>query len=70
MLVNPNPLIGFILTPAEGYSFRTNQCGLSVDNVLAYNIVLLNGTIATASEEDRDDLFGALKVWPPWNYCD
>lgn len=50
---------GFLL--GGGYSFRTNQYGLAVDNVVAYNLVLPNGTIATASGDKCDDLFWALK---------
>ncbi|KAH7886192.1 hypothetical protein F5I97DRAFT_1229441 [Phlebopus sp. FC_14] len=48
------------LTLGGGYSWHTNQYGLTVDTVEAFQLVLPNGTVTdvTASEED---LFFALK---------
>ena len=53
-----------------GYSFKTNQYGLGVDNIVAYNIVLPNGTPVTATEDEWEDLFFALKVPSLHNYGD
>lgn len=44
-----------------GYSWLTNQYGLTVDNILAYELVLPNGTVTTV-DESVPDLFFALKV--------
>ena len=45
-----------------GYSYKTNQYGLAVDNVVAHNVVLPDGTAVTATEDEYKDLFWALKV--------
>lgn len=45
----------------EGYSWKTNQYGLTVDNVVAYELVLPSGTITKVSESSEPDLFFALK---------
>ena len=45
-----------------GYSFRTNQYGLAADNVVAYNVVLPDGTPVTATKDKCEELFWALKV--------
>lgn len=60
-----NTLIRTFDARISGYSFRTNQYGLSVDSVVAYNLVLPNGTIVTASEDECPELLWALKVWLP-----
>ena len=44
-----------------GYSFKTNQFGLAIDNIAAYNLVLPNGTIKTVTSQD-EDLWFALRV--------
>ena len=44
-----------------GYSFLSNQYGLTVDTVRAYELVLPNGTVTNVTESDSD-LFWALKV--------
>ncbi|KAJ4388552.1 hypothetical protein N0V93_006010 [Gnomoniopsis smithogilvyi] len=50
---------GFTL--GGGYSWKTNQFGLTSDTVKLYNIVLTNGTITTASADTNPDLFWALQ---------
>ncbi|KAH8912102.1 FAD-binding domain-containing protein [Coniochaeta sp. PMI_546] len=50
---------GFTL--GGGYSWKTNQYGLTCDTVKSYNVVLSNGTITRASKTENDDLFFALK---------
>jgi FAD/FMN-containing dehydrogenase len=44
-----------------GYSWKTNQYGLAVDNVVAYELVLPNGRVKVVTEQDKD-LWFALKV--------
>ena len=45
-----------------GYSWKTNQYGLTVDNLSGYELVLPNGTVATVTESSFPDLFWGLKV--------
>ncbi|ROW05742.1 hypothetical protein VMCG_05184 [Cytospora schulzeri] len=49
------------LTLGGGFSWKTNQYGLTCDTVLSYNVVLPNGTITTASSDTNPDLYFALK---------
>lgn len=44
-----------------GYSWLTNQYGLTVDNIVGYELVLPNGTVTTV-DASVPDLFFALKV--------
>ncbi|KAL4974602.1 hypothetical protein BDW66DRAFT_139562 [Aspergillus desertorum] len=44
-----------------GLSYFANQYGLACDNVLAFEVVLSNGTIITANGTTNTDLFRALK---------
>lgn len=44
-----------------GYSFMSNQYGLTIDTVRAFELVLPNGTVTNVTESDAD-LFWALKV--------
>ncbi|KAI0043441.1 FAD-binding domain-containing protein [Auriscalpium vulgare] len=48
------------VTLGGGYSWKTNQYGLAVDNVVSYNLVLPNGTVATVTSADAD-LWFALR---------
>ncbi len=41
----------------------TNERGLTVDNIVSYQLVLPNGTVTTV-DENVPDLFFALKVKP------
>lgn len=43
-----------------GYSWLTNERGLTVDNIVSYQLVLPNGTVTTV-DENVPDLFFALK---------
>ena len=45
----------------EGFSYKSNQYGLSVDNVMVYDLVLPNGTITSVTSNDSD-LWFALRV--------
>ncbi|RPD60650.1 FAD-binding domain-containing protein [Lentinus tigrinus ALCF2SS1-7] len=50
---------GFTL--GGGYSWKTNQYGLTVDNLSGYELVLPNGTVTTVTESSYPDLFWGLK---------
>ncbi len=47
---------------SEGYSWLSNQYGLALDNVVAYELVVPNATVVTVTEENDPDLFFSLKV--------
>ncbi|KAJ7718604.1 glucooligosaccharide oxidase [Mycena maculata] len=44
-----------------GFGFTSRMWGLTLDNILSINLVLANGTIATASKDINPDLFWALR---------
>ncbi|KAK0229779.1 FAD-binding domain-containing protein [Armillaria nabsnona] len=50
---------GFTL--GGGYSWLSNQYGLAIDNVVAYELVVPNGTAVTVTEGSDPDLFFSLK---------
>ncbi|CAE6425123.1 unnamed protein product [Rhizoctonia solani] len=50
---------GFTL--GGGYSWLSNQYGLTIDTITAFEVVLPNGTITTATETQNPDLFFGLK---------
>ncbi|QRW25529.1 FAD-binding domain protein [Rhizoctonia solani] len=50
---------GFTL--GGGYSWLSNQYGLTIDTVTAFELVLPNGTLTTATETKNPDLFFGLK---------
>ncbi|KAJ6533798.1 FAD dependent oxidoreductase [Mycena vulgaris] len=50
---------GFTL--GGGYSWKTNQFGLTVDNVVAYELVKPNGHIVNVTASSEPDLFFGLK---------
>ena len=41
-----------------GYSYKTSQYGLGVDNVAGYELVLPNGTVRYVTSKDEDLWFG------------
>jgi FAD/FMN-containing dehydrogenase len=45
-----------------GYSLKTNQYGLGIDNILGFRIVLPNGAIEDVTEQSNKELFEAVKV--------
>jgi FAD/FMN-containing dehydrogenase len=49
------------LKNAAGYSWKTNQYGLAMDNVMEFELVLPNGQIKVVTEQDKD-LWFALRV--------
>ncbi|KAM7194430.1 hypothetical protein V8F20_007956 [Naviculisporaceae sp. PSN 640] len=56
----PGPGVGGF-TLGGGYSWKTNQFGLTVDTVKSFDVVLPNGTATKASASQNPDLFWALK---------
>ena len=44
-----------------GYSYKTNQYGLAIDTIVAFNLVLPNGTVAYVTQSTHPDLFFGLK---------
>jgi len=44
-----------------GVGHLTRKCGLTIDNILAVDMVLADGSFVTASEEENEDLFWAIR---------
>ena len=68
-LVEVSDLAGIIVTALRilitirpGYSWLSNQYGLSIDNVLAFELVLPTGEVETITETSNADLWFALRV--------
>jgi FAD/FMN-containing dehydrogenase len=49
------------LTLGGGIGHLTRQCGLTIDNLLAVEMVLANGKFVTASAKENSDLFWAVR---------
>ncbi|PIL28886.1 hypothetical protein GSI_08932 [Ganoderma sinense ZZ0214-1] len=52
-------MAGFTL--GGGYSWKTNQYGLTVDTIAGFELVLPDGTVAQVSQDSYPDLFWGLK---------
>jgi hypothetical protein len=50
------------LTIIAGYSWKTNQYGLIVDTVTAFELVKPNGEVVTVTKASDPSLFFGLKV--------
>ena len=53
--------VGLGLALAAGFSYIINDRGLAVDNVAGHRVVLGNGTVVSANENEHADLHWALK---------
>ena len=51
-----------LITLLPGYSYLSNQHGLSLDNVVAMELVLPTGQVKTVTETSNPDLWFALRV--------
>lgn len=49
------------LTLGGGIGFLARTCGLATDNVISMDVVLADGTLVRASEDENPDLFWALR---------
>jgi FAD/FMN-containing dehydrogenase len=49
------------LTLGGGIGHLTRQCGLTIDNLLAVDMVLVDGRFVTANAKDHPDLFWAVR---------
>ena len=49
------------LTLGGGIGHLTRKCGLSIDNLLSVDMVLADGRFVTASAEENEDLFWAVR---------
>ena len=46
----------------EGYAWQTNQYGLAIDNIVAYELVKPNGQVVKVTAQSDAELFFGLKV--------
>jgi FAD/FMN-containing dehydrogenase len=49
------------LTLGGGQGYLTRKYGLSIDNLMEADVVLANGSLVKASEEEHEDLFWAIR---------
>ncbi|THH28905.1 hypothetical protein EUX98_g5277 [Antrodiella citrinella] len=49
------------LSLGGGYSYISNQYGLAIDNIVAYELVLPNGSVKTITNSSNAELFFALR---------
>jgi hypothetical protein len=56
-----SPVVVHANGPQTGYSYKTNQYGLSIDNIVGFNLVLPNSTVVYVTEPTYPDLFFGLK---------
>ncbi|KAJ7577570.1 hypothetical protein C8J56DRAFT_1007243 [Mycena floridula] len=55
------PGVGVGVVLGGGYSWVTDQYGLAIDNIVALDVVLPNGTFVQVTEASQPDLFFGLK---------
>ena len=49
------------LIPGGGVGHLTRKCGLSIDNILGAQVVLADGSVVNANENENEDLYWALR---------
>ena len=54
---------------SSGFSWKTNQHGLTIDTIVGYELVMPNGTITSVTADSDPDLFWGLKVRNPSVNC-
>ena len=54
------------LSLGGGYSWKTDQFGLTIDTIVAYDVVLPTGQQKHVTNASDPDLFFALKVRLEW----
>jgi FAD/FMN-containing dehydrogenase len=58
-IISTTGAAGLIL--GGGIGHLTRRCGLSIDNLLAADVVLADGSVVTADENENEDLFWAIR---------
>jgi FAD/FMN-containing dehydrogenase len=53
--------VGGFITGEGGFSWKTNQYGLTIDTLIQADVVLPNGDIVVASQSSNPDLFFVIK---------
>ena len=54
----------------SGYSWKTNQVGLAIDTIVAYELVKPSGEVVKVTEKSDSELFFGLKVCPVYSNCE
>ena len=67
LLVHSRKIDGLTPLAFIGYSWLTNEHGLTVDNIVSFELALPDGTVINVDESTPDLLFG-LKVCLSTNY--
>lgn len=60
--------VGMGLALGSGFGFLSRRYGLTIDTLVAVQIILANGKVITASEREHNDLFWALRGAGSGNY--
>ena len=60
--------VGMSLALGSGFGFLSRRYGLTIDTLIAVQVILANGQIITASEREHDDLFWAIRGAGSCNY--
>ena len=63
-----NSLLMLLISIYSGFSWKTNQYGLTIDTVVAFELVKPDGTVSTVTEDSDSELFFGLKVSAYLNY--
>jgi len=55
-------IISSLNVTLKGYTWQTNQIGLAIDTIVAYELVKPDGKVIKVTEESDPELFFGLKV--------